>query len=71
LNVKNKRQVLLALGLVSLALFGAGMAYFIVAGRHHTTCPGGKTPIAQQDQGMGQVLYLCPSGETVTGSVLP
>jgi len=71
LNVRDKRQVLLALGLVSLALFGAGIAYWIFAGSHHELCPGGKTPIAQQDEGMGQIRYLCPSGETVTGSILP
>ena len=71
MNVKDKRQVLLAIGLVCLALFGAGMAYWIAEGRHHELCPGGKTPIAQQDDGMGQISYLCPSGQTVTGSVLP
>jgi hypothetical protein len=71
LNVKDKRQVLLAIGLVCLALFGAGIAYWVAVGQHHVLCPGGKTPIAQQDDGMGQVSYLCPGGQTVTGSVLP
>jgi len=71
LNLRNKKQVLAALALVCVALFGAGIAYFALVGRHHTICPGGRTPLAQQDEGMGQIVYLCPGGQTITGSALP
>jgi hypothetical protein len=71
LNLRDKRQVTIGLALVCLALFGAGIGYFVSFGRHHTICPGGATPVQQLDQGMGQIVYRCPGRVTVTGSALP
>ncbi|GEM_PF-1875318 len=71
MNARDRKHVLVGLALVCVALFGLGIAYWIVAGRHHHLCPGGKTPIAQQDVGMGQIVYKCPGGYVTTGSFLP
>ena len=61
----SKRQVLIALGVISVVLFVGGM-YAAWRSRHDTICPNGKPPVAQQDDEMGQVLYLCTNGVTVT-----
>jgi hypothetical protein len=63
--------VLLALALAVIASFGAGIGYWITEGRHHTICSDGKPPKYQQGGAVGQVIYLCHNGQTVTGSILP
>jgi len=62
-----KRLVYLSLAATLLALFCAG----ILAGyieRHSSICPDNKPPIAQQDTGLGQILFLCHNGKTVTSN---
>jgi hypothetical protein len=70
-NPAQKRQVYLALASVIVALFGAGVAYWIVAGQHHQICADGRPPLQQRDDGMGQLTYRCHNGQIVTGSILP
>jgi hypothetical protein len=67
LNVRSKRQVLLAIGAVCLAVFAFGMAA-AWHNRHHTLCPDGKPPVAQRGGLLGQTIYRCHDGKTVTTS---
>jgi hypothetical protein len=60
-----KRLVYLGLVVAAIALFAAG-ALFGYANRHDPICPNGRPPVAQQDDDMGQVMYLCTNGLTVT-----
>ena len=62
---RQKRLVYLTLTAVAIALFAAGALYGYM-GRNTPICPNGKPPVAQQDDEMGQVLYLCTNGGTVT-----
>jgi hypothetical protein len=61
----SKRSVLLAIGVVCLAMFIAGMGAFWV-NRHHTLCSDGKLPVAQQQALLGQTAYRCHNGQIVT-----
>jgi len=70
-NQHQKRQFYVVLALTIVALFGAGVAYWIAAGQHHRICSDGRNPVAQRDDGMGQVVYRCHNGQIVTGSILP
>jgi hypothetical protein len=63
--VRQKRLVYLGLVVMAVVLFAAGALYGY-ANRHDPICPNGKAPVAQQDDDMGQVMYLCTNGETVT-----
>jgi hypothetical protein len=62
---RDRRRFLLWFGALLAALFVAGI---VVAGlrRHDTICSNGKAPVAQRDQGLGQVAYRCSDGEVVT-----
>lgn len=62
-----RQRRLLYLGLLAMAivLFAAGALYGY-ANRHDPICPNGKAPVGQQDDDMGQVMYLCTNGVTVT-----
>ena len=67
MNWRSKRAVLALIGLVCLVVFIGGMAA-AWHNRHHTICPGGKAPLAQQSDLLGQVEYRCPDGRIVTTS---
>lgn len=71
MSARDRRRVLLALAAAVIASFGAGVAYWIVAGRHHQVCSDGRPPVKQHSGDLGQVVYLCYNGQVVTGSVLP
>jgi hypothetical protein len=62
---RQKRLVYLGLTLAAIVLFAAGALYGY-ANRHTPICANGKPPVAQQDDDMGQVMYLCTDGSTVT-----
>jgi hypothetical protein len=62
---RQKRLVYVGLTLMAIVLFAAGVLYGY-ANRHDPICPNGKPPVAQQDDDMGQVMYLCTNGLTVT-----
>ena len=34
--------------------------------RHDSICPGGKVPLSQRSEVIGQTEYLCPGGKVVT-----
>jgi hypothetical protein len=70
-NAQQRRRVYLALAAVIVALFGAGMAYYVVVGQHHRICADGKPPKAEQDQLLEPTLYQCHNGQVVTSSGLP
>ena len=63
--LRQKRLVYIGLAALAIALFAAGALYGY-ANRHTPICPNGKPPVAQQDDDMGQVMYLCTNGLTVT-----
>ncbi len=67
MNVRSKRQVLLAIGAVCLVVFAFGMAA-AWHNRHHTLCPDRKPPVAQEGGLLGQTVYRCHDGKTVTTS---
>jgi hypothetical protein len=62
---RQKRLVYISLAVLALGLFAAGALYGY-AGRKTPICPNHKPPVAQQDDGMGQITYLCTNGVTVT-----
>jgi hypothetical protein len=70
-SARDRRLVLLVLAAAVIASFGAGIAYWVVAGRHHTICSDGRPPVRQLDTGLGQTVYRCHNGQVVTGSLLP
>lgn len=66
-NWRNRRTVLVLLGVACAAIFIAGMAAAFV-NRHKTICPDGKTPAAQRSGLLGQTEYRCQNGQVVTMS---
>jgi len=66
-NRPSRRNVLLVLGVVCLAVFVAGMAA-AWNNRHHTLCRDGRPPTAQRPGLLGQTIYRCHDGQTVTTS---
>jgi hypothetical protein len=62
---RQKRLVYVGLVVMAIALFAAG-ALFGYVNRKDPICPNGKAPVAQEDDDMGQVMYLCTNGLTVT-----
>ena len=71
MNFRNKNQVMVALALVCVALFGVGVAYWFTVGRHHELCRDGKPPVQQLATGLNQTVYRCHDGQVVTGPILP
>lgn len=67
MNVHSKKQVLLAIGAICFAVFVFGMAA-AWHNRHHTLCPDHKPPTAQEGGLLGQTVYRCHDGKTVTTS---
>lgn len=62
-----KKVFYVSLAALLLVLFVAGVITGYV-GRHSSICPDGKPPTAQQDTGLGQVLFRCQNGQTVTSN---
>lgn len=63
---KKKFYILFAIGIA--LVFGVGILAGYVQ-RNDKLCPDGKAPIAQQvDETIGQTMYLCHDGTTVTKS---
>ncbi len=62
---RDRRRFLLAFSALLATLFVAGI---VVAGfrRHDTICPDRHAPVAQRDQGLGQIAYRCRNGQVVT-----
>jgi hypothetical protein len=61
----SKRTVLVTIAAICLVVFVAGMAA-AWNNRHHTICPDGKVPVKQRPGLLGQTIYLCHDGRTVT-----
>jgi len=62
-----RRLVYLSLAATVFALFCAGL----LAGyldRHSSICPDNKPPVSEEDTGLGQVLFRCHNGKTVTSN---
>jgi hypothetical protein len=66
-NWQSKRAVLLLIGAVCLVMFVAGMAAFW-HNRDHKLCSDGKVPVQQAQGLLGQTVYRCHNGQTVTTS---
>lgn len=65
MNLRSRRFVLSMLAASAVVLFAGG----ILAGylsRNDTICPGGKTPLAQRSEVIGQTEYRCPGNVVVT-----
>ncbi len=67
MNWRSKRAVLTLIGVVCLVmLLAGGLAAFL--NRHHTLCPDHRAPRKQRAGLLGQTVYLCHDGRTVTTS---
>jgi hypothetical protein len=66
-NWQSKRSVLLLIGAVCAVMFLGGMAAFW-HNRNHHLCSDGKLPVQQQSGLLGQTVYRCHNGQTVTTS---
>jgi hypothetical protein len=64
MNRRQKRMVYVGLAVACLALFVAGLVYGY-RGRHTPICKDGKPPVAQREDAMGQVQFICHDGSTV------
>jgi hypothetical protein len=71
MSPRDRRRFLIGFAALIVLLFAGGMLAFVLDFRHHTICPGGATPLKQNTDLLGQVIYLCPNGKTVTQGVLP
>jgi hypothetical protein len=60
------RSTIIALALLTLALFGAGVVYGFVHRNDPPPCGVGTLPVKQRPGILGQTEYLCPDGRTVT-----
>ena len=67
MNWHSKRNVLIGLGVVCLAMLMAG-AFAAFLNRHHTLCADGRPPVKQRSGLLGQTEYLCHDGKIVTTS---
>jgi hypothetical protein len=65
MNWRSKRFVLLVIAGACVVMFAGGMAA-AWHNRHHTICPDGKVPVAQQAGLLGQTVYKCHNGRVVT-----
>jgi flagellar basal body-associated protein FliL len=64
-NWHSKRQVLFVILGVVVVMLLAGMAA-AWHNRNHTTCADGKPPVEQRGGLLGQTVFLCHNGQTVT-----
>jgi hypothetical protein len=64
-NLRNKRFVISMLAVAAVLLFGVGVLAGYLS-RNDKICPGGKTPVAQRSEVIGQTEYRCPGGLVVT-----
>lgn len=66
-----RKRFLIGLSALVVLLFLGGAAAWALDFSHQQVCPGGKHWIAQGNDSMGAVTYLCPNGLTVTQGVAP
>ena len=71
MSPRDRRRFLILFALLMFLLFAGGLAGWIFDFSHQKVCGGGKTPLAQQTDELGQVTYLCPGGVTVTQGLVP
>jgi hypothetical protein len=64
-DLRNRRNVLLALTAFVVLLFAGGILAAYLS-RHDTICPDGKPPLKQRSEVIGQTEYLCHDGKVVT-----
>ena len=67
MSARDRRRVLWAIAAFAVVgvMIGAGYAYLH---RNDTICRDGRPPIAQNDDGLGQIKYRCHNGQVVTNS---
>jgi hypothetical protein len=66
-----RKRFFIGLTALVILLFVGGAAAWALDFSHQQVCPGGKHWIAQGNDSMGAVTYLCPNGLTVTQGVAP
>jgi hypothetical protein len=71
MNRTQRRRAYLIIAAIWLAMFGAGIAYWIVSGQHNQLCADGRPPKSEDDQLLEPTVYLCHNGQVVTSSGLP
>lgn len=62
-----KRLVYISLAAMLFALFLVGMIVGYID-RKSSICKDDKPPVAEQDTGLGQVLFRCANGQVVTSN---
>jgi hypothetical protein len=71
MSPRDRRRFLIAFALLMFLLFAGGVAGWVFDFSHQKVCAGGKIPLSQQTDELGQVTYLCPGGVTVTQGLVP
>jgi hypothetical protein len=62
-----KRIVYMALAATLIVLFLVGMLVGYID-RKNSICRDNRPPVAESDNGLGQVLFRCHNGQTVTSN---
>jgi hypothetical protein len=62
-----RRRTLIGLAVLVAVLFLAGVAIGYVS-RKNSICRDDKPPVAQNDTGLGQILFRCADGQVVTSN---
>jgi hypothetical protein len=71
MSPRDRRRFLILFALLMFLLFAGGLVGWMFDFSHQKVCVGGKIPLAQQTDELGQVTYLCPGGVTVTQGLVP
>ena len=71
MSPRDRRRFLIGFAALMVLLFAGGVVGWALDFSHQKVCAGGKTPLAQQTDELGQVTYLCPGGVTVTQGLVP
>lgn len=71
MSPRDRRRFLLLFALLMVLLFAGGVTGYVLDFRNQKVCVGGKNPLAQSTDELGQVTYLCPGGLTVTQGLVP
>jgi hypothetical protein len=71
MSPRDRRRFFIAFVALMALLFAGGVLGWVLDFSHQKICVGGKTPLQQSTDELGQVSYLCPGATTVTPGFVP